>query len=301
MKILVLVSTLVAVAFTAPQGYNLPAPAGPAFPVGGCGPGEVLNVDGSCAVPLVTRNVFVYTAPSQGIVRGPPAAIPPPRQDYNIIFIRTPEHPGGPEPIIVGPPEQNNIVYVLSKRPVGSGQRVIEVPAGPPKSPQVYFVNYGDGENPTLPGGIDLNTALGSAVSAGGTVIDGGAALGGAGGFGGGAGAGIGGGPGAGFGGGVADGFGGGAGGVGGAGGFGGGAGGVGGFGGGASGFGDGGFGVGGFGDFDDSGEDDHITLNVGGLGGGFGGAGGNFGGVGGGGGAFVQTPAAPSGLYGAP
>ncbi|XP_064090455.1 ATP-dependent RNA helicase A-like [Macrobrachium nipponense] len=183
MKFLVLASTLFAVSSAAPQGYSLPTPVGPAFPVGGCAEGEILNVDGTCALPQVTRNVFVYTAPAQPIHYGPPPPIPPPKQDFNIIFIRTPEVPIGPEPIILGPPEQNNIVYVLSKRPDVQGQKVIEVPAPPPKSPQVYFVNYGDGENPTLPGGIDLQTALGSAAAAGGAVIDGGAALG-AGGFG---------------------------------------------------------------------------------------------------------------------
>merc|ERR1719427_53642 len=185
MKLLVLVLTFVAASYAAPQGgYTLPTPAGGGFPVGGCQNGEVLNVDGTCAIPQVTRNVFVYTAPQQNFPRPPPASIPAPRQDYNIIFIRTPEQANGPEPIIVGPPEQNNIVYVLSKRPDGQGQRIIEVPAPPPKSPQVYFVNYGEGENPTLPGGVDLNTALGSAASAGSSVIGGGGGGFGGGGFG---------------------------------------------------------------------------------------------------------------------
>ncbi|XP_066974152.1 uncharacterized protein [Macrobrachium rosenbergii] len=265
MKFLVLASTLFAVTSAAPQGYSLPVPAGPAFPVGGCADGEILNVDGTCALPQVTRNVFVYTAPVQPVHYGPPPPIPPPKQDYNIIFIRTPEIPIGPDPIILGPPEQNNIVYVLSKRPEIQGQKVIEVPAPPPKSPQVYFVNYGDGENPTLPGGIDLQTALGSAAAAGGAVIDGGAALG-AGGFGG-AGLGLG---GAGLGG---AGLGLGGAGLGGAG-----------LGLGGAGFGGGVTIGGGFDGFDDSHEDGGIFVGGGGLGGG-----------------AIVTPATPSGLYSAP
>ena len=31
--------------------------------------------------------------------------------------------------------------------------------------PEVFFVNYKDGENPTLPGGIDLQTALTQAAT----------------------------------------------------------------------------------------------------------------------------------------
>lgn len=37
----------------------------------------------------------------------------------------------------------------------------------------VYFVNYNGGENPILPGGIDLQTALESAIKVGGKVIEG--------------------------------------------------------------------------------------------------------------------------------
>ncbi|XP_068218608.1 uncharacterized protein [Palaemon carinicauda] len=270
MKFLVLVSTVFAVASAAPQGYSLPAPVGPSFPIGGCANGEVLNVDGTCALPHVTRNVFVYTAPEQPISYGPPPAIPGPRQEYNIIFIRTPEVPRPQDPIIVGPPEQKNVVYVLSRRPEFEGQKVIEVPAPPPASPQVYFVNYGDGENPTLPGGIDLQTALGSAAAAGGTIIggggfDGGAALGGAGGFGG---AGLGGA------------------GLGGVGGFGGAGLGGGDFGGAGFGGGLGGGLGGGFGGFDDSHEDGGVIISGGGAG------------LGGG---SIVSPVTPSGLYSTP
>nr|XP_045581485.1 ATP-dependent RNA helicase A-like [Procambarus clarkii] len=264
MKLLICVSLLVAVASAAPQGYNLNRPVGPGFPIGGCKNGEILNIDGSCAIPKVTRQVYVYTAPEQPIIKGPPPIIPQPEVISNILFIRAPEQPLQPEPIVVGPPRVSNVVYVLSKKQPNLGQKVIEVPAPPPKSPEVYFVNYGEGENPTLPGGVDLQSALNSAAHAGGQVVGGGVGVGG--GFGGGVGVG------GGFGGGVGVG-----------GGFGGGVGVGGGFG--------GGVGVGGgFGDDDFSAED--------GLGGGFGGG---FGGGVGGGFGVSGGVSKPSGLYGAP
>ncbi|MCL4149120.1 UNVERIFIED_CONTAM: hypothetical protein GTU68_014252, partial [Idotea baltica] len=116
--------------------------------------GEVVNVDGSCVRPIVTKNVFLYAAPQQEVKYGPPPHIPPPKVDYNIVFVRTPEAPEGLDPIVVPPPQQKTLVYVLSKN--GQiNQQVIEVPAGPNQSPEVFYVNYNDGENPQLPGGVD--------------------------------------------------------------------------------------------------------------------------------------------------
>merc|ERR1711970_1209480 len=133
-----------------------------------CGEGEVLNVDGSCSRPVVTRNIFVYAAPEQPRPIPGPVDVPPPKVDYNIVFVRAPENNGAQDPIIVPPPQQRTLVYVLSKKPEDGGQRVIEVPAGPASNPEVYFVNYGPGENPQLPGGVNLQTALGAAAAPGG-------------------------------------------------------------------------------------------------------------------------------------
>ncbi|XP_047487189.1 pupal cuticle protein 36-like [Penaeus chinensis] len=135
-----------------------------------CGEGQVRHVDGSCVTPVVNRNVFVFDVPEQKEPIGPPPSIPPPRVDHNILFVRLPEEGEGPEPIVVPPPRQENIVYVLNKKDE-QAQRVIEVPAHPPSDPEIYFVNYEEGENPTLPIGVDLNTALGSAAEAGGQII----------------------------------------------------------------------------------------------------------------------------------
>nr|XP_027224604.1 ATP-dependent RNA helicase A-like [Penaeus vannamei] len=182
MKLLVLISTIVATSLAAPQGYNLGTPSGPGFGIGGpgpgfgsggCGPGQVLHVDGRCVTPRVNRKVYLYDAPPAPVSYGPPPYIPEPTIDTNIVFIRTPEGGQGPDPIVVPPPQQKHVVYVLNKQ-TEQGQEVIEVPAPPASSPEVYFVNYADGENPVLPSGVDLQSALNAASQGGGQVIGGG-------------------------------------------------------------------------------------------------------------------------------
>nr|XP_027223889.1 glycine-rich cell wall structural protein 1.0-like [Penaeus vannamei] len=103
---------------------------------------------------------------------GPPPYIP--TIDTNIVFIQTPEEGPGPDPIVIPPPQQRSVVYVLNRQ-IQEQQDVIEVPAPPATSPEVYFVNYADGENPVLPSGVDLQTALNAASQGGGQVIGGGA------------------------------------------------------------------------------------------------------------------------------
>ncbi|XP_066973315.1 uncharacterized protein [Macrobrachium rosenbergii] len=140
-----------------------------------CTDGQVLHVDGRCVTPQVMRNIYVYDVPAQPRPVGPRPTIPLPKVDHNILFVRLPEGGGALEPIVIPPPQQKNIVYVLNKGTAVGGQKLINVPAPPKSQPEVFFVNYGDGQNPTLPGGVDLQTALNSAVHQGiGQVIGGG-------------------------------------------------------------------------------------------------------------------------------
>lgn len=133
-----------------------------------CQEGEIRHVDGSCVLPKITRKVFVVSVPKQEQERADIIPnLPPPRVEHNVLFVRLPEGGFGPEPVVIPPPRQENIIYVLNKQG-DQTQRVIEVPAHPPSEPEIYFVNYDEGDNPTLPGGLDLQTALGSAVVAGG-------------------------------------------------------------------------------------------------------------------------------------
>ncbi|XP_042887325.1 DEAD-box ATP-dependent RNA helicase 9, mitochondrial-like [Penaeus japonicus] len=200
MKLLI-VLLLVAAASAALQTYStpdagqhggvpLPAAGEHSAGAGACRDGEILHVDGTCVTPEINQKVYVFNVPAQPReLSGPPPNIPPPRVDHNILFVRLPEEGPGPEPIVLPPPRQESIVYVLNKK-TEEGQKVIEVPAHPQTDPEVYFVNYEEGENPTLPIGVDLQTALSVAGTASGQVLGGAGGLGGAhGGFGGAAGA----------------------------------------------------------------------------------------------------------------
>ncbi|CAL4117498.1 unnamed protein product, partial [Meganyctiphanes norvegica] len=210
MNCLIVFSILLASALASPQGYGAPPPPPPPPSNGGygappppppsnggygggpqCRDGEVINVDGKCARPEVSRSVYVYDAPEQEVPHSYPPQVPPPKVEVDIVFVKTPEALEGQEPIVVPPPQKKTLVYVLSKKQEQEGQQVIEVPSGPKEKPEVYYVNYNDGENPSLPGGISLQDAL-NAASQTGQEIDGAANGGGGGGFGGGNGGGYG-------------------------------------------------------------------------------------------------------------
>ncbi|XP_071543434.1 uncharacterized protein [Panulirus ornatus] len=170
---------------------------GSGFSGGGCAPGQVRHVDGNCVTPQVTRNLFVYRAPPSSPIVGPRPPVPPPRVEHNVIFVHAPSAAVNQKPIVVPPPQTTNTVYVLQKRPQVE-QEVIHVPEGEQETPEVFFVSYKEGDNPTLPTGEKLQDALSVASQGGGQVIGGGGVGGGisigGGGVGGGVGVGIGGG-----------------------------------------------------------------------------------------------------------
>ena len=147
--------------------YGAPAPP----PTQECGPGLVRKVDGTCVTPIINKNVFLYNAPEMHASFGPKPVIPDPEINYNYVFIRAPSPIIGPEPIVVPPAQQKTLVYVLSEEPDVQQQEVIEVQSDVTK-PEVFFIKYNKGENPTLPGGIDLQTALSQSAQLG-QLIDG--------------------------------------------------------------------------------------------------------------------------------
>ncbi|XP_042219321.1 uncharacterized protein LOC121864299 isoform X1 [Homarus americanus] len=132
-----------------------------------CEGGKVLRTDGVCVFPKVYQHLFVYDAPALPEVPAPPPQIPTPEIMTNIVFIRGPEPVQEPDPIIVAPPRNENVVYVLNKQRAPEGPKVIEVPAPPPKTPKVYFLHYDDDNIPVLPGGADFQDALASAIGSG--------------------------------------------------------------------------------------------------------------------------------------
>nr|XP_027223494.1 uncharacterized protein LOC113815666 [Penaeus vannamei] len=97
-----------------------------------------------CVTPQVNSRVFLYDVPPSIIFRRP-SYDPKPKLERNIIFVRLPDGAQGPEPIVVPPPRQQHVLFVLNKQSE-QGQQVIEVPAPPPSDPEVFFVNYAEGE-----------------------------------------------------------------------------------------------------------------------------------------------------------
>lgn len=128
-----------------------------------CGDGFVVKADGTCARPLINRNIFLYQSPRLQYTQSLPLNIPDPQINYNYVFIKSPSSVVGPNPIVVPPPKQKTLVYVLSEEPKAQSQQIIEIPSDI-SEPEVFFINYRDGENPALPGGIDLQTAISQAA-----------------------------------------------------------------------------------------------------------------------------------------
>ncbi|KAB7498644.1 hypothetical protein Anas_02825 [Armadillidium nasatum] len=140
-----------------------------------CGDSQVQGADGSCVEPEVTRNIFVFQAPEQTSNRQiDNPATPKPKLNYNIVFVRTPEGPEGYEPVVIPPAQQKTIVYVLSKDEEETGPQVIQMPDIQPHAPEVFYINYREGDNPQLPIGVDLQTALAQAITEQGQQILGG-------------------------------------------------------------------------------------------------------------------------------
>lgn len=114
----------------------------------------------------MTRNVFAFIAPQENVPVRPPVHIPDPEVDMNIVFVKAPEPQEPAAPLVVPPAQQKTLIYVLNKNPTLE-QEVIEIPANDGEEPEVFFINYTPGENPILPGGIDLQTALSQAPQSG--------------------------------------------------------------------------------------------------------------------------------------
>ncbi|MCL4137175.1 UNVERIFIED_CONTAM: hypothetical protein GTU68_031993, partial [Idotea baltica] len=126
-----------------------------------CGPGKLTNALGVCDDVIASRNVFVYQGPHASVNVAPPPYIPKPQVEYNVVLVRTPNKPYGPDPVVVPPPQQKTLVYVLTENDEVQ-QQVIEVPQSPALEPEVFYVNHNGVENPILGGGVNLQDALSS-------------------------------------------------------------------------------------------------------------------------------------------
>ena len=136
-----------------------------------CKEGLVRRIDGECVPPTVNRNLFVYTAPSTSPAVQTAAKVPDPQIDLNYVFVKVPNVVQQTNPVVIPPPQQKTAVYLLQENQEIPSPPVIEVPYEP-QNPDVYFVNYDEGQNLDLPGGIDLQTALSNSITEG-TLITG--------------------------------------------------------------------------------------------------------------------------------
>jgi len=136
-----------------------------------CGGGLLADINGDCVEPEITRNVFLYAAPLRQRKARTQIVAPKPKLEYNIVFVRNPDHEKRVKPIVVPAPQRKTLVYVLSKKAEEEDVGLIEAPVHPQLEPEVFFINYEEGQNPDLPGGVDLRTALNNMVLEG-TVID---------------------------------------------------------------------------------------------------------------------------------
>jgi len=144
----------------------------------GCRPGQSLDKDGKCVMAEVTRNMFLFDAPEIETYANLAALKEKPKLHYNYVFVRTPSLFDVSKAFSKPASKQKTLVYVLTKKPTLEEQREL-AKSQKPVSPEVFFVNYNDGENLNLPGGVSLEEAL-SQSSKTGQVVNTGANLGGA-------------------------------------------------------------------------------------------------------------------------
>jgi len=134
-----------------------------------CAQGLLKDAYGKCVQPEVSHRMFFYAAPDVQRRSQKQVAAPKPKLEYNVVVVRNPAS-DYVKPLVVPPPQRKTLVYVLNRRTNPEADRVIEVPTHPRLEPDVFFVNYGEGENTQLAGGLDLQTAL--KMAAEGSVVD---------------------------------------------------------------------------------------------------------------------------------
>ena len=79
------------------------------------------------------------------------------------MFVRTPDAPNQPEPIVVPAPQHQTSIYVLTKNEELE-QKVLEAPSQPASAPQVHYVAYDEGESLEEVDGHDLRAAFNNAA-----------------------------------------------------------------------------------------------------------------------------------------
>lgn len=153
-----------------PQEAARPVPGGSD---NGCLEGQVPRADGSCVTPEVTRSVYVFGVPeTPRPSTTPPPLQPTPRVHEHVLLIRAPERWSAGRPLVLPPPAHKSVVYVLRKELPDEEPQVFDAPVTPPAHPEVFFVDYKDGDNVSLPNGLDLQQALQDATTGPAALLD---------------------------------------------------------------------------------------------------------------------------------
>jgi len=135
----------------------------------GCPAGQVMT-GGSCQAAQITKNIYLYAGQEQAAVAASKAIIKAnPKVNLNFVFVKTAGSVAASAPVVVPPPKQKTLVYVLNRRVAAGKGEVINLDSKPTK-PQVYFVNYEEGDTADLPGGVTLQEALSQSVQQGQTI-----------------------------------------------------------------------------------------------------------------------------------
>ncbi|KAF2365721.1 protein of unknown function DUF243 [Trinorchestia longiramus] len=142
-----------------------------------CPQGEIKWVDGSCIPPVINKRFFTFQSPQHKRPKSNVQVFNNPNRDFNYVFVRAPEV-RFKEQIVVGPPKQQSLIYLLSQGNQVVPREVIQLPAQNER-PEVYYINYNDpNEDLELPGGINLQTALAQQTHTGQFISSGGGSYG---------------------------------------------------------------------------------------------------------------------------
>lgn len=181
MKVFVVVSALLAVAYARPEppvggfggsggGYSSYSPSAPSGNYGAPAP-----VYGAPAqTPTVHKHVYVHVPPPEPEYHAPRKQIQvaAPQKHYKIIFIKAPAPPVPTVPVIPLQPqnEEKTLVYVLVKKPEEAPEIHIPTPAPTqPSKPEVYFIRYKTQKEESggyAPSGVPQNQYSGPAPAA---------------------------------------------------------------------------------------------------------------------------------------
>lgn len=118
---------------------------------------NVGRVDDRCVTVRNNLRIFLYDAPERPARLRRPIFFPEPSIESNVLLVRLPKREE--KAIIVPPPLQHHVVYVLNKV---SHPQVIEARTPVATNPKVYYVNYDEG--------VDLQTVFSLVLGDDGTV-----------------------------------------------------------------------------------------------------------------------------------